>query len=139
MLRLMSGSRHTWSSCIWLLLCSFYGQKSGTEPEVTADLAIYAGRGTWEESVQAAQKMFEWMEWRVTLIYARDLNQKELHAFRLLVVSGGDMYQYAQDLTATAKAKIRNFIHGGGGYIGICSGAYFACSRIWWRGNQSHK
>jgi biotin--protein ligase len=31
---------------------------------------------------------------------------------------------------------IKRFVHQGGGYVGICGGAYFAGERIFWQGNQ---
>jgi biotin--protein ligase len=42
------------------------------------------------------------------------------------------MYKYAGSLSATGEQKIREFVHAGGGYLGICGGAYFAASRVEW-------
>ena len=99
------------------------------------DLAIYAGRGTWDESVQAAKKMFEWMNYTVENISAQQINNG-LANFRILCIPGGSMYDYAQDISSEGKENIRSFVHNGGGYIGICGGAYFAAERIFWRGSQ---
>lgn len=99
------------------------------------DIAIYAGRGTWNESVQAAKKMFEWMNYTVETLSAQQINNG-LTNFRILCIPGGNMYEYAQDISSEGKKNIMSFVHDGGGYIGICGGAYFAAETVFWRGSQ---
>ena len=101
-----------------------------------ADIAIYAGRGTWDESVRAIRNMFQWMNYTVETVSAQQINHNGLGAFRALCIPGGSMYDYAQDISARGKENIRNFVHNGGGYIGICGGAYFASEEVYWRGSQ---
>ena len=112
-----------------------------TEPEgrhlATPEIvALYSDQGTWEESVQAAEKMFRWMGYTVSLVDADYINDVGLDDFSLLCVPGGDMYQYAQDISSVGKENIKDFIRRGGGYIGVCGGAYFASEKVIWRGNQ---
>ena len=85
-----------------------------------AVIALYSDEGTWEESVQAAEKMFQWMGYAVTLVNANYINDKGLDNFSILCVSGGNMYQYSQDISSTGMENIKNFIRNGGGYFGIC-------------------
>lgn len=101
-----------------------------------ADIAIYAGRGTWDLSVQALERMFFWMNYTVELIGADYIDTVGLATFRILVIPGGDMYEYAQDISPKGKEIIRTFVQDGGGYIGICGGAYFASEEVFWQGNQ---
>ncbi|MDH4158405.1 MAG: BPL-N domain-containing protein [candidate division Zixibacteria bacterium] len=96
--------------------------------------AIYTDRGCWEESVRASEKMLQWAGFNVTRIGAEFINDRGLAGFDLLLVPGGDMYRYAQSISAAGKEKIRSFINDGGGYIGICGGGYFAASRVVWHG-----
>jgi glutamine amidotransferase-like uncharacterized protein len=72
----------------------------------------------------------------VELIDANDINGGLLSGFRIVCFPGGNMYQYAQDITESGKDKIRLFIKNGGGYLGICGGAYFAGERVFWQGAQ---
>ena len=44
------------------------------------------------------------------------------------------MYSYAGSLPTTGEEKIRAFVRAGGGYLGICGGAYFAAGRVEWCG-----
>ena len=46
------------------------------------------------------------------------------------------MYNYAEDLSSEGVENIRGFVRDGGGYIGICGGAYFAGEKVVWQGTQ---
>jgi biotin--protein ligase len=105
-------------------------------PKGRVDIAIYAGRGTWNDSIQALEKMFGWMNYTVELIEADRINNNGLDGFGIVCIPGGNMYDYAQDLSDRGRENVRNFVQNGGGYIGICGGAYFAAERMSWRGNQ---
>jgi len=105
-------------------------------PNKTAVAALYSDVGTWEESVQAAEKMFQWMNYTVELVNADHINNNGLDDFSILCIPGGNMYQYVQDISSRGMENIKNFIGNGGSYIGICAGAYFASEKVVWRGNQ---
>jgi glutamine amidotransferase-like uncharacterized protein len=102
----------------------------------TAIIALYSDQGTWEESVRAAESMFKWMNYTVEMVDADYINEEGLDNFVVLCVPGGDMYQYSQDISSKGFENIRDFVRGGGGYLGICGGAYLASERIVWRGRQ---
>ncbi|MCD4693182.1 MAG: hypothetical protein K8R79_09720 [Calditrichales bacterium] len=110
--------------------------KNPLQAEKSANVALYSDQGCWEESVQAAEKMIQWMELTVEIVDADYINNLGLNTFDLVLIPGGDMYQYSLDLSSQGKKNIRNFISNGGGYIGICGGAYFAAKTVIWQGNQ---
>jgi glutamine amidotransferase-like uncharacterized protein len=110
--------------------------KSTEKIEKIPTIAIYSDKGTWEESVKAAEKMFQWMGYEVELIDANYINKKDLYIFEILCFPGGDMFQYAQDISLEGKDDIRDFVSDGGGYIGICGGAYFASEKVVWQENE---
>jgi glutamine amidotransferase-like uncharacterized protein len=111
-----------------LLACGQQGQ--------SADVALYSDRGAAENCLTATKNMFEWMGLGVEPIDAGYINSRSLVGFRIICFPGGDMYQYAQDISESGKSKIRAFISNGGGYIGICGGAYFTGERVYWQGTQ---
>jgi glutamine amidotransferase-like uncharacterized protein len=118
-------------------LCACGGGEAGHAlpgPEA-ADVAIYQDDGCWPSSVVALEKMFQWMGYRTTRVNADEVNRLGLENYRIFCIPGGDMYKYSQSFTTQGKNKIRAFIQGGRGYIGVCGGAYFAASRVTWRGN----
>lgn len=109
---------------------------NSVSPDVSADIALYSDKGAWDNSVTAATKMFEWMGKSVVLVDADYINNNSLDDFSIICFPGGDMYQYSRDISASGKEKVREFVRSGGGYIGICGGAYFASETVIWQGNQ---
>jgi glutamine amidotransferase-like uncharacterized protein len=99
-------------------------------------VAIYSDRGVWPQSVTATERMFRWMGHDVARVDARQIRQGALANARLLCVPGGNMYTYAEDLTAAGVETVKAFVERGGGYIGICGGAYFAAERIFWQSTR---
>ncbi len=100
------------------------------------NIALYSDNGADDGCVLATTRMFEWMNYNVTLIKADSINNNNLNRFNIICFPGGDMYQYAQDISSEGLDKIRDFISDGGGYIGICGGAYFTGEKVFWQGNQ---
>ena len=132
-------SSHRFLLIIIILLSSCLQQSTNIQDEPTqqhSTVALYSDKGTWEDSVEALQNMFQWMGYSVTLVDAQYINNEDLDDFSILCIPGGDMYQYAQKISSKGKKTIRNFIDNGGGYIGVCGGAYFASKKVVWRGNQ---
>ena len=48
----------------------------------------------------------------------------------LLVIGGGDPNWYMGQLGSDGRERIRSFVFGGGGYVGICAGAYLGCPGV---------
>jgi glutamine amidotransferase-like uncharacterized protein len=113
-------------------------QDSSRDPARENDVivAIYSDRGVWPQSVVAAERMFGWMGHEVIRVDAGQVREGALADARLLCVPGGNMYHYAEDLNAAGVESIKVFVQQGGGYVGLCGGAYFAAERVFWQGNQ---
>jgi len=54
------------------------------------------------------------------------MRDAELRRYRLLIVPGGNFIDIGKGLTANATTNIRNAIHDGVNYLGICAGGFFA-------------
>ena len=106
------------------------------EEEKSSVVALYTDRGTSDELNLATENMFKWMGYTVQRVKADYINNNGLGNFKILSVPGGDIYQYAQDISPEGRENIRNFIRNGGAYIGICGGAYFSSEKVIWQGNQ---
>ncbi len=48
----------------------------------------------------------------------------------IIAFPGGADRPYANKLDGAGNASIRRFVEGGGRFLGVCAGAYYACSRI---------
>lgn len=122
----------------WLIGCLFaflsFILITNCESEKRADIALYSDQGAAKDYTRATQEMFEWLGYTVELIKADYINKVGLDSFRMLCVPGGNMYQYSLDISLEGKENVRDFIRGGGGYIGICGGGYFASEKVFWQG-----
>jgi glutamine amidotransferase-like uncharacterized protein len=50
----------------------------------------------------------------------------------VVIFTGGSGSKQAAGLGEAGKAEVRKFVENGGGYVGICAGAYLACSGFDW-------
>lgn len=100
------------------------------------DIALYSGRGCWQESALAFKKMSEWMGHTVKFIDADYINKEGLEDFKILSIPGINLTQYAQSISLEGRENIKKFIQDGGGYIGICGGAILAGEKAIWQGEQ---
>ena len=50
----------------------------------------------------------------------------------IFVMPGGADLYYCEKLNGVGNAAIRDWVHGGGTYFGLCAGAYYACAAIEW-------
>ena len=100
----------------------------------TPTVALYWDRGVRRESVVATHFMFARMGLSVERVGAKRIHESGLAGFDLFCVPGGNMYVYAHDLSSEGRKNIRQFVRSGGGYMGICGGAYFAARKVVWCG-----
>jgi glutamine amidotransferase-like uncharacterized protein len=69
---------------------------------------------------------------QITKIKGADIADGRLKDFDVVIVTGGSASQQAKTLGDKGREEIRKFVRDGGGYIGICAGAYLACSGFDW-------
>jgi glutamine amidotransferase-like uncharacterized protein len=54
------------------------------------------------------------------------MNVSQMRAYRLIIVPGGNFVKIGDSLTSSTTANIREAVHNGLNYLGICAGAFFA-------------
>lgn len=93
-----------------------------------AEVAIYSGKGAvFFEDVAYA---LELVDIKYRTLDENAIKEGKLEQFKFLIVPGGYTQEYMPALGKAGKEAIRNFVWGGGGYIGICSGAYIVAERV---------
>lgn len=106
-----------------------------------ADFAVYndsiAGSysGTWSEGVTAVKNMLSYQGFTYEEITYNDLNsstQDFSSLYKAIIVPGGFSYYYNYWISKAGKERIRSFVNNGGGYLGICAGAFFAVDKVVW-------
>lgn len=68
----------------------------------------------------------------VKRVTAADIRAGALADADVLVQGGGSGSKQAESLAPEGREKIRTFVESGGGYIGICAGAYLATTDYTW-------
>jgi glutamine amidotransferase-like uncharacterized protein len=69
---------------------------------------------------------------QVTKVKGVDIAAGRLKDFDVVIFTGGSASQQAKTLGDKGGEEIRRFVQDGGGYIGVCAGAYLACSGFDW-------
>lgn len=74
------------------------------------------------------------MDCHVEILNADDIRSNSLNSYDVLAIPGGESRPDPwEELGLEGKSRIRTFIRDGGGYIGICLGALYACDlRYFW-------
>ena len=111
------------------ILCTLVVAGCGDSGEMTeAGACVYAGSGA------ALARDVEVALDRLALPYhevdERDVRSGGLNKCSLLIVPGGYTARCIDGLGAEGLERIREFVADGGGYIGICAGAYIAARRV---------
>jgi glutamine amidotransferase-like uncharacterized protein len=102
-----------------------------------ADLPVglYAGPGTWAVGVTALGAFLDTFEVPWNLVYPAALNQTDFSSdYSGIIIPGGYAGDYVSRISPDGNREIRELVSGGGFYIGICAGGYYACDRIIWEG-----
>ncbi len=95
-------------------------------------LAIYLDEGVDAYSLRAAQFFFTKLcrnQQSVSTVSSADIIENRLRG-QVFVMPGGADLPYLSRLSGLGNKNIRNFVQGGGKYVGICAGGYYACSSI---------
>jgi hypothetical protein len=96
-------------------------------------VAVYEDTGSPELSTVAAENALKisptFVCKRVT---AEDIRNGALTGMDVFLQPGGSGSAQAKKLEEPGREKIREFVKAGGGYVGICAGAYLASSYYTW-------
>lgn len=131
--------------CLLIVLCGVCcsdsaGPTDPDSPEPTAppndlNIAIYTGAGVWNLGVTRIEERLQGWGFNSHRISDSEIIAGELqNGVTQLIVPGGDAGKSIDALGTRGIDAIREFVETGGGYIGICAGAYLAADRITWYG-----
>lgn len=103
-------------------------------------VAVFFGRGMDRNSAIALGRAFQWMGCDVEIVDSDDITSGCLLQFDVLAFPGGEKDPDPWgELGPEGVENIREFIRGGGGYIGVCFGALFASSSGEFWGQPVHQ
>ena len=103
-------------------------------------IAVYDAGGVGGTGPNSLDKVFAETKTHLRRVGAVDIRASTLSQFDLVIFPGGSGSKQAAALGLNGRQIVKKFIEGGGGYVGICAGAYLAASNYEWSlGISNHK
>jgi type 1 glutamine amidotransferase len=96
-------------------------------------VAIFNGKGASLEGIGNMEKCIQTIpQATVTRISAEQWAAVDLQPYDVVIFSGGSGSAEAESINEAGRKNVREYVRGGGGYVGVCAGAYLACSNFKW-------
>jgi hypothetical protein len=96
------------------------------------EVALYIGPGTSVGKANVAKVLEQLPRFALREVTADEIRAGQLRDCQVLIHPGGSGSQQGKALGEEGRAKVREFVSSGGGYVGICAGAYLAtCDYDW--------
>lgn len=112
-----------------LLLLPLDLQAAETKP---IRVALYDDDGAAGKGVpKVSELLADPVTYKVTIFKAADV-ATALQDADVVIFTGGSGSKQGNAIGETGRAEVQRFVRTGGGYVGICAGAYLACSKFSW-------
>jgi glutamine amidotransferase-like uncharacterized protein len=96
-------------------------------------VAVYDDKGSTGKGVPSVEAILgKAADIKVTRLKGADIANGGLQGYDLVMFTGGSGSAEAAGLGEKGREEVRDFVRHGGGYVGICAGAYLACSGFEW-------
>jgi glutamine amidotransferase-like uncharacterized protein len=103
----------------------------GAEP-AKIPVAVYDDAGATSSKEKLITALGKSDRFAVTRLKAEDIRAGKLSDYRVVMLPGGSSSKQGATLGPEGREEIRKFVKAGGGYIGICAGAYLATNDYDW-------
>lgn len=96
-------------------------------------VAIYEGPGSGDRGVDSVSARAQQITGaQVTRLTPEQIAALDLAEFDVIVFSGGSGSAQAKAIGEGGRVAVKRFVENGGGYVGVCAGAYLACAGFEW-------
>jgi putative intracellular protease/amidase len=96
-------------------------------------IAIYEGDGSSAKGIASVTTRASQLPGvKITPVKAAEMGMRDLTEFDILIFSGGSGSAQSKAIGEAGRKNVRAFVERGGGYLGICAGAYLACAGFDW-------
>lgn len=97
-------------------------------------IAIYDGPGSGDSGVDNVEARARQLDGAIiTRLTPAEIGTVDLTSrFDVIVFSGGSGSAQSKAIGDAGRANVREFVRNGGGYVGVCAGAYLACAGFEW-------
>lgn len=103
-----------------------------SNPQELVNVAVYVDQGVEQNVNDLFKALAMSPALRVDRVKAADIRKGILDKYDVLIQPGGSGSGQARHLGPAGREHIRDYIAAGGGYIGICAGAYLASADYDW-------
>lgn len=113
-------------------------RERGTQTSINPDIpskvhvGVYVDEGSGRSVNDLLHALSKFEEVSVTKLTAEEIRSGMLSTLDILIQPGGSGGTQGRHLAEAGREKIRRFIREGGGFIGICAGAYLASADYEW-------
>lgn len=111
------------------LLCSSAAFAENAAP---IRVALYEDGGATGKGVPYTTQILTHAGCKVTVFKAEDIAKGVLENKEVVVFTGGSGSKEGNTIGDAGRDAVKKFVQDGGGYLGICAGAYLACSKFSW-------
>lgn len=118
----------------WLAVCTalLWPAPAGAADPNPIRVALYDDAGAAGSGVPKVREILgDANAFQVTIFKAPDI-ANALKDADVVIFTGGSGSKQGNAIGAAGRAEVQRFIRAGGGYVGICAGAYLACSKFTW-------
>lgn len=93
-----------------------------------AVIGLYTDDGSWTTGKEHMKLFMNQFGYSYRSLTASQIQNGDLQklGIKLLMMPGGESWTYLDKLGSSGANQIRNFVHQGGSYFGVCAGAYYA-------------
>ncbi len=96
-------------------------------------VGIYRGLGSPQSGVDNVLNVLRpFPKMKAVVLSGQEVGGLNISAYDVLVFPGGSGSGQSKGIGAAGLKNVREFVKQGGGYVGICGGAYLACSNFTW-------
>ena len=96
-------------------------------------VALYDAEGSTGKGVPRVKELLgKEQDVELVIFKPEEIRAGKLAGFHVVMFTGGSGSKQAEAIGEEGRAKVKEFVEAGGGYIGICAGAYLACSGFSW-------
>jgi putative intracellular protease/amidase len=107
-------------------------QLDGERVPFRLNVMLFSGPGVSDSSRRVEEDLQKVPEIRLRRIRADQINSGVLEGQHVVIFSGGSGSVQGRGLGEAGRERVRKFVESGGGYVGICAGAYLASADYEW-------
>ncbi|MGC4030330.1 MAG: BPL-N domain-containing protein [Tepidisphaeraceae bacterium] len=122
------------AACLASFVSSSFAQSPTTQPTKKLRVAVYQDKGAGEKGWTNVSKCLAVLPdgFDAYKVDAQDIRDGKLAGADVLVQPGGSGSGQAKQLEEEGREIIKQFVKNGGGYVGICAGAYLSTNDYTW-------